>query len=896
MLSLAQLLSSFFPVTPRTTLFTRMEKIHARRHCCNAKEIKLLKTVGGCHGSSANCTVIPKSDVENYCKTYMDPTKSLTKDIKEQRFELNKEDSEFSLSKSSKSPHKNNKEQLQPLSRSPTEELNSIFKVNKKRARKNIMFDLAVSKAVINNKRELEISPETGNSLCELAAIDMNVSSIDAENNGGHVTNSTQTPSMLNKLFKTKKFPKAKRKVHDRINPKHDAVKQRKKQRLSSGGDKVKLRSPSIQCKCETGNNEVSMTNEGFEFSHLVISDMEKYEKFSLNSGELKSPFSDVSSNDSGFSSTISKKFYPTKSEVESKSNEVATKLYPSNLKKLSPLNKTKRSPKKEREKEIWKAEGSISLSPPALVIRRCDNTWQVETKINKDNIDNVRKKLKLGKPSKATLKLENLNADRNNTDKVISAQEAIEISNAVLPAKNLFTQSLPRKREKKVFKMIKVSNVKRTKQIHCKKETNNISSTSNIQPECIMEPVEENEGPLIDRGIFPMKRRRRRRSKIEMQEVRRQQAIKRAVREAKREGKVVNDVPITKLNIDADQNMNSLLPNTYSLTKGKKEKKKEKTVIENKQPEDAQKKTSAAKQGSFDLLGVNEVKSFGSSPAVKSKEKSETSRNPYLKEFTKDSSGEISAEKTKKDLVDLKKPTTISKVSVKLMPVKSSLDVNSNFKLTSLFNGFPMLTVQGGSLCPAYSQVYSKEAKVPGPEHLLWKWHLGGPVIDKVNKVQYKTRKIPQKKTPLQLTSSNKMLSKAKKQKAKQLAREISKGISFTKQPPFDNIVVDSKLSSDKTVENNPVGSTNSSTNVNICNNDKSESKPLSPILTSVSKISLFEKSSCLYSSSVTPLDMTTSCVPATNTQVNISDLVDNTPQTVLTLSNQLRTIVAET
>ena len=38
---------------------------------------------------------------------------------------------------------------------------------------------------------------------------------------------------------------------------------------------------------------------------------------------------------------------------------------------------------------------------------------------------------------------------------------------------------------------------------------------------------AKETEGPLIDRGIFPMKRRRRRRSKLEMQEFRQFQAAK---------------------------------------------------------------------------------------------------------------------------------------------------------------------------------------------------------------------------------------------------------------------------------------------------------------------------------------------------------------------------------
>ena len=72
MLPLAELLALVLPTTPRTTLFTRMEKMKVRRHFCQPEEIKLLKTVNGIHGSSANCTLISKTELDKYCSMYID--------------------------------------------------------------------------------------------------------------------------------------------------------------------------------------------------------------------------------------------------------------------------------------------------------------------------------------------------------------------------------------------------------------------------------------------------------------------------------------------------------------------------------------------------------------------------------------------------------------------------------------------------------------------------------------------------------------------------------------------------------------------------------------------------------------------------------------------------------
>lgn len=908
MLSLAQLLSTFFPVTPRTTLFTRMEKIRARRHFCNAREIKLLKTVGGCHGSSANCTVIPKSDVENYCQTYLDSMNSPAKDVKEQGVEQfpNKEDAEFSPSKSLKSPKKNNKEP-QPLSKSTKlnaiQEHNMSFKV-KKRARKKIMVDRAVSNLVIKNKPQLQINAKTGNSLSAIAANEVNFGNIGAleESNGCNVTNSTQTPTMLNQLFKTKKFSKMKQ--DDRVTINHDdAVKHRKKRRLSSKSDKEKPCTPSKLYKCDTGNSEASIKKE-FAFCQLAVSEVEKFEKISHNSSssELRSPFSDVSSIDSGFSSTTSKKLSSTKSGMESKLDEVTAKDKTCNAKKVSPLNKTKakRSPKKESERDLWRNDGNISLSPPALVIRRCENTWQVETKINKDSVDIVRKKLKLSKSTlSTTLKTEkNSIVSTNNSDKVISAQEAVEISNAVLPAKNLNVHSSPQQWEKNAVKK-KICNVKQDK-LECQRRNRDNSSASNTQLQCVEESIEENEGPFFDRGIFPMKRRRRRRSKFEMQEVRRLQALKKAAREAKRKGITINPVPITKLNIEADQNINDhLKQNTFNTTKRKKKKKRKNTSSEIKPSEDVDKKTSEIKQVSFGPPSASEIKSC-LSPKAKPKAKVDDSAlRSHSTEPSKDLFiGSSSTGKPEREVNELKNVKQDLNAPVKLVATKSSLNVNSKFKLNSLFNGFPMLTIQGGCLCPTYSHVYPKESKIPEGDHFLWKWHLGGPVIDKMNKVQFKTKNIQQKKTGL--TSTNKVLAKARIQKAKQLAREKSKETLTVKVPTIVNLVDDNKVSCEKNVNKiypaagNSSANTNSTNTSTISNIEKSQSKPLPPVLNSVSKLSLIQKSSCLYSS-VVPLDITTHSLTAVKTQITIPDFVENSPKT-LSLSNQLQTIVAET
>ena len=72
MLPLAELLALVLPTTPRTTVFTRMEKMKVRRHFCKPDEIKLLKTVNGINGLSANCTLISKTEVDKYCSMYID--------------------------------------------------------------------------------------------------------------------------------------------------------------------------------------------------------------------------------------------------------------------------------------------------------------------------------------------------------------------------------------------------------------------------------------------------------------------------------------------------------------------------------------------------------------------------------------------------------------------------------------------------------------------------------------------------------------------------------------------------------------------------------------------------------------------------------------------------------
>ena len=72
MLPLAELLALVLPTTPRATVFTRMEKMKVRRHFCQPEEIKLLKTVNGINGLSANCTLISKTEVDKYCSMYID--------------------------------------------------------------------------------------------------------------------------------------------------------------------------------------------------------------------------------------------------------------------------------------------------------------------------------------------------------------------------------------------------------------------------------------------------------------------------------------------------------------------------------------------------------------------------------------------------------------------------------------------------------------------------------------------------------------------------------------------------------------------------------------------------------------------------------------------------------
>ena len=878
MLSLAQLLSTFFPVTPRTTLFTRMEKIQARRHFCNAVEIKLLKTVGGCHGSSANCTLIPKSDVENYCETYLDQVSPPTKDVKGQAVEhfSHKKNSESSPKKSMKSPKKNNKE-LQPLSKSTKltaiQEGNSSFKA--KRMKKKTMVDRAVSTLGIQNKPQLKTNTKTGNSLSEFAANEMTDPNIGAlEATDRHVTSATQTASMLSRLLKTKKSPKMK---VDERSDNQTGVKQRKKRPLSSGCDDEKFSPPTKLHISELADCETGIRRE-IEFCHLAVSEVEKLERLPLHStvSELRSPFSDVSSNDSGFSSTTSRKLSPSKNGMVTKYDEVTVKRKPpSLLKKDSPSSKIKRSPKKEIEKELWKNGGDTnSLSPPALVIRRCENTWQVETKTTKESVEKVKKKLKLDKSTKPKTAGNN---NQNTDNKVISAQEAVEISNAVLAEKNVQVALSPQQREKKIVKRkVSINTTEKAEQLECEtKLCQDASSVNNTEPLCeTSEPKpKETEGPLIDRGIFPMKRRRRRRSKLEMQEFRQFQAAKKAAKLA--------GIPLTDY-----LHMNNL--NTNLLSSQKRKKKK----IGNKIGTSSEKKPS----DSVDTDALQTEPTSLINPTTTSVTK--VKKGLFLKpkadnELVSSHSTEISlpagTDSTGKFTQPKKPRTDQTAPEVKMVPVKSSLKTNSKFKLNDLFNGFPMLSVQNGCLCPSYSHIYPEGDEIPGPDHFIWKWHLGGPVVDKVNKVQYKARKVRQKKSSL--TSSNCVLAKAKVCKAKKLARAKSKVALPTKPMSQVNSVGNTQWKCEKKVVDTFSNATDSSLNIDLM--EKSQSRPTSPVYNPPQTASS-KRPSTLYSP-VISMTVATPSLVTVKPVVEMFDFVDSTANASSTLANKLQAIAAE-
>lgn len=381
LLPLAELLALILPSTPRTTLFTRMEKMKVRRHFCDPEEIKLLKTVNGIHGSSANCTLLSKTEVEKYCSIYIDKPSELNLtragDVypeplgrESDRRENGRKDRECT-----ETTHQNNKairnksavldkhKKLTPLKRNLT--LTKFAKGKKLKLRSEA--DCQVNKKL------------TDNTTC--AAIDGGLTSGNVNECGEgflvvppcslrKVQNCTQTQG-FDKLTVSKK----------RIN-KRDSVDGNKTMRKWTSGKK---RPANDLDKREVFGSPLKIPKRRELNGHVETDKVVngtgqfRFHRCSSKKQDVDSLISDSSSNDSGFASTsLSNASTPTKTDF---SAGELTRLWrkDADTKKLSsPLKIT--TPKKNRSSEEDYGK-SLTLSPPALLLKRFEDSWLVEQK-----------------------------------------------------------------------------------------------------------------------------------------------------------------------------------------------------------------------------------------------------------------------------------------------------------------------------------------------------------------------------------------------------------------------------------------------------------------------------------------------------------------------------------
>ena len=369
MLPLAEMLALVFSTTPRTTLFTRMEKINAGRHFCQPSEIKLLKTVNGIHGSSANCTLIPKEDVERYCAIYLDREIEIP----------------CRLTKERKTPRKNECRVMKALKAKDNAEFGKLAEVAKYESKSIGIAKLKVDKASNDEQREINTTLTTGptpteaiDGLSAQSSADKDVervfshySSSPSSHYQEHSTNSTQTISMLS--WPTKKRVNKAMGVN-----KNEKLEGKEKRPRTVDEESCKFNSPlKRRKKCE-GQEEIL----GKSNSSGKSPNSKKRTNFPPNL-TLDSRFSDSLSNDSGFASlTAEDCTSPTKVGFQAELNGCA------------PC-RTKRKKEKMKSPTSELSE-KLNLSPPPLVIKKHQNTWQVETKL-----EGVKKKLYKAKGKK---------------------------------------------------------------------------------------------------------------------------------------------------------------------------------------------------------------------------------------------------------------------------------------------------------------------------------------------------------------------------------------------------------------------------------------------------------------------------------------------------------------
>lgn len=387
MLPLAELLALVLPSTPRTTLFTRMEKMKVRRHFCQPEEIKLLKTVNGIHGSSANCTLLSKTEVDKYCSMYIDNLSESNKgkcidDIKKESEVASAERREGNCkSKDMESAHQNNNEIADKL---------AVVHVRKASPRPlKAKLKLAKISNTMKLKSALSCNSQFNETLTDRTsreAIDggLTYASVNDHREGiipvsskllssAHASNFSQTQPLR---ANNKRLKKRDKNLNSEANKKGKFA--RAKKRLSNDVDKEfesPLKIPK-RSEMHERQEEKDKVNETTQFQCGRSSQKQ----------ELDYLISDSSSNDSGFASTaLSNASTPTKTDFSAGELSGLLRKDEEAIKEHEHVHSSARRPPKLKTPPKNKTGGnkgnSLTLSPPALLLKRYEDSWQVEPK-----------------------------------------------------------------------------------------------------------------------------------------------------------------------------------------------------------------------------------------------------------------------------------------------------------------------------------------------------------------------------------------------------------------------------------------------------------------------------------------------------------------------------------
>ena len=411
MLPLAELLALVLPTTPRTTLFTRMEKMKVRRHFCQPEEIKLLKTVNGIHGSSANCTLLSKTEVDKYCSMYID---NLSESNKGKCKEDITNESQIASEEHSMENCKSNDMESVCLNNNEIPSKLTILHKHKKSPPLKAKLKLTKIANGMKLKSALSADRHLNQTLTDKessTAIDGHVTSGCINEEGVppvspellcsvHASNFTQTQPLH---ANNKRLKKRDRNLNSETNKKRklSRVKKRPSTEFES---KHEFESPlKIPKRNElNGHKEESdKVNETSQFHFARCSQSSKKQ-------EVDFLISDSSSIDSGFASTVlSNASTPTKTDFPAgelsgllrKDEEAIQKHEHSSPRRAVRPPKLK-TPTKNKFKE---SEGtSLTLSPPALLLKRYEDSWQVEQKSPVKEVANCLHKRKVKTKEKA--------------------------------------------------------------------------------------------------------------------------------------------------------------------------------------------------------------------------------------------------------------------------------------------------------------------------------------------------------------------------------------------------------------------------------------------------------------------------------------------------------------